>query len=121
VQVVPEQGNVCAVVPFNATEIVVVDAGTNIGRRAVAAVPLCARLIEKLTGVKPCGPAVGFVTGAPAVPPVCGATEPPPPPPHALTRKRQPARTAGRYVSESTTRASCHSAFTHAVSVSQIV
>ncbi len=94
-QVDPEQGNVCGVVPFSATEIVVVEAGTNIGRRAMLAVPLGARLIKKLTGVNPCGPAVGFVVGAPVAPPVCGVTEPPPPP-HALTRKRQPATTASR-------------------------
>src|ERR1700679_130078 len=88
VQLVATHGNVCGVVLFTETETVVVEAGTNIGRRAVADVALCARLIVRVTGAKPCGPAVGFVTGAPAALLVCGATEPPPPPPpHALTRK----------------------------------
>jgi hypothetical protein len=57
-------------------------------------------VIVKLTGAKPCGPAVGVVTGpgADAVAWASGGPALPPPPPHAAKTRTQPVATTSAHM-----------------------
>ena len=85
----PLHGNDVGVVLLTATVTAVVAARMNDGLRTVADALFDGRVIEKLTGAKPAGPAVGFAFAEETTALAGGVLAVPPPPPQAVANTRQ--------------------------------